>query len=260
MGTSKICHAFTSSIKAIFVVKHHTPIKASSCIVSCPCMENCPSGCQNCTTAFCSCRDYESNPDYITCSDQYELLYTRCLLGTVYSNYLKQHLFWHSDKTTHKGCPHQDIDCLAQCSRDYDENIENCPCRANCPTGCPCPGFQCSSTTTQITNTTTTQLTTTTTPGKPKTAVLILHSKPGNVPIITDFNGRDDRNFRFNYGEDTTVYMSCSVTFQNEFYVFGGGSTSTNKRQIRSCFIQRITELLQPILVVHNEPFFSYSR
>ena len=49
-----------------------------------------------------------------------------------------------------------------------------------------------------------------------------------NVPIITNAAGRQDTDFDFVFGEGTSVYYSCSVTWKNELYVFGG---FTKKRQ-----------------------------
>lgn len=41
-------------------------------------------------------------------------------------------------------CPIQDMDCIGQCNRQYDVDLENCPCKSNCPSGCPCAGaYKC---------------------------------------------------------------------------------------------------------------------
>ena len=51
------------------------------------------------------------------------------------------------------GCNH-DLDCVALCARLYDENVLKCPCNEGCPQGCPCPEFECSITTDEMTTTT----------------------------------------------------------------------------------------------------------
>jgi len=35
-------------------------------------------------------------------------------------------------------------DCLA-CNEAYKNDVDNCPCRKNCPAGCPCKSFDCDS-------------------------------------------------------------------------------------------------------------------
>ena len=38
-------------------------------------------------------------------------------------------------------------------------------------------------------------------------------------------------NFEFKINDDTEVYLSCSATLNGEVFVFGGTSTSNNKRK-----------------------------
>ena len=193
-----------------------------NCGHSCPCFEECPTGCDGCMTPFCSCHDYLSNPDYIACERQAEVGYNRCLIE----------------------CPTGDFLCIAACNREYESTLEDCPCQKNCPSGCPCPDYQC-------TDQTTTVETTTTAPSK-KTSVLVLSSKtkdsvPGgqNIPLIIDAHGRNDNNFLFRFDEDTAVVSgSCSLTYQNMLYIFGG--KGSNYRQISmliGCQLRRIGSL-----------------
>ena len=91
---------------------------------------------------------------------------------------------------------------------------QDCPCQENCPQGCPCANYECQQTTTS-------SLTTTSAPGS---SVLILNTYlSDNVPVITDANGRFDTDLAFELDANLTVYGSCSLTFKNEFYIFGGG-------------------------------------
>ena len=55
------------------------------------------------------------------------------------------------------------------------QNVDNCPCNEGCPNGCPCPVYQC-----------------------PSSSVLILHTydapnTQASVPILADLNGNVDR-------------------------------------------------------------------
>ena len=45
-------------------------------------------------------------------------------------------------------CEVGDEACFQNCAREYDKNLENCPCQEKCPTGCPCPDYQCPTRTT----------------------------------------------------------------------------------------------------------------
>ena len=56
------------------------------------------------------------------------------------------------------------------------QNVDNCPCNEGCPNGCPCPVYQC-----------------------PSSSVLILHTydapnTQASVPILADLNGNVNRN------------------------------------------------------------------
>ena len=74
-----------------------------------------------CMTEFCSCRDIDSNPNYVDCEDQFQQIYLVCI----------------------GNCAHGDFACLAVCNRDYESSVKDCPCQENCPNGCPCPSYTC---------------------------------------------------------------------------------------------------------------------
>ena len=122
--------------------------------------------CFDCPNAFCNCRNYEENFDYINCRNDYELVYKKCMYD----------------------CDHNDPVCYATCNREYDQNVENCPCRSNCPNGCPCPDYECSETTPEVsttssaTSTSTSTTTSTTTVMQSNTTVLVLSSYSGWQP------------------------------------------------------------------------------
>ena len=37
-----------------------------------------------------------------------------------------------------------------------------------------------------------------------------------------EFQGTLDKNVMFSFGDETTAFATCGVTFKNEHYVFGG--------------------------------------
>ena len=86
---------------------------------------------------------------------------------------------------------------------------------------------------------------TTTTAQSPRTDVLILNTYDTrlNVPVITNSSGREDRNFYFLLGENTQVYGSCSITWRNEHFVFGGSSEKKQISQIIGCELKRVGSL-----------------
>ena len=60
--------------------------------------------------------------------------------------------------------------------------------------------------------------------------MLILSTQEAaSVPVLTNAAGRDDKDFNFEIDEEAEVYGSCSLTWENELYVFGG---STKRTQI----------------------------
>ena len=117
-----------------------------SCLDACPCFANCPDGCKGCPNSVCQCADLENNLDYVECESQVDQRYAECIVE----------------------CDKTDSTCLTDCSREYADQIERCPCKSTCPDGCPCPEFECATTTVPVV---------TTTPStEAKSAVLILNS------------------------------------------------------------------------------------
>ena len=149
-------------------------------------------------------------------------------------------------------CPTGDFACNGNCFREYTSNLELCPCQSGCPHGCPCDVYQCpgtttssSTTTTTTTALTTTSITTTTTTKAPlqATEVLVLNTYSNNVPIITNAAGRQDTDFDFAFGEGTEVVCSCSMTWKNELYIFGGGREMRQISKLVGCQLTKVGEL-----------------
>ena len=98
---------------------------------------------------------------------------------------------------------------------------------------------------------TTTTTTTTTSASKPKTSILILNTQfekaVRNLPVvITDSNGKVEfagEDFDFEFGHQTEVDGSCSVTYRGDFYVFGGSYLDRQISKLEGCSLKRIGDL-----------------
>ena len=120
-------------------------------------------------------------------------------------------------------CSPGDVECIGVCLNRFNENIEVCPCQSKCPSGCPCAEYDCDS---------------------PRSEVLILSTRsPSNVPVMTNAAGDVDHDFYFTIDNDVDVYHSCSLTWQNEFYVYGGDITTTHVSKLNACRLERVGEL-----------------
>ena len=153
-----------------------------------------------------------------------------------------------------RDCSSGDLVCLSSCARDLDENLENCPCKSGCPSGCPCPNYECVDITTSLETTTAKDINQTSTtissmstsaPLKKKSTVLVLNTKePHNSPFLVDSKGRSDSNFYFLYGEATSAWESCSLLHKNKYYVFGGrGDQMRQISVLQGCELKRIGSL-----------------
>ena len=80
-------------------------------MADCPCMENCPNGCEDCPHELCPCAD-NGGEDYQTCADFFEAQFWLCA----------------------KNCDHDEA-CFSACNREYDKNLLKCPCQVGCPNG-----------------------------------------------------------------------------------------------------------------------------
>ena len=84
--------------------------------------------------------------------------------------------------------------------------------------------------TSSTTRSTTRSTTTTTTAVAQNKTILVLNSLNGWQPaLLVDSNGRQDQLGCFSHDETAEAKFACSVSWQNEFYIFGGLS---NRRQI----------------------------
>ena len=67
--------------------------------------------------------------------------------------------------------------------------------------------------------------------------------KAESVPVLTNAAGRDDKDFNFEIDEQAQVYKSCSLTWENELYVFGGNSLKNQISKVKSCRLEPIGKL-----------------
>merc|ERR1712241_1051206 len=73
-------------------------------------------------------------------------------------------------------------------------------------------------------------------------AVLVLKTRYENVPLVIDgFGNWREPNFYYSY--ETEVYSSCSVTFKNEMYVYGGFQEKRQVSTIIGCSLTRVASL-----------------
>ena len=99
-------------------------------------------------------------------------------------------------------------------------------------------------TTASTTISTTFSSTTSTTTEETLTSVLILSTAlRDNIPVILTTLGQADKSFDFSYASSAEVYKSCSVTFQNEYFVFGGYKQKRQISKIEGCQLKRIASL-----------------
>ena len=69
-------------------------------------------------------------------------------------------------------------------------------------------------------------------------AVLVLN---GNKALLV--NAKDQSNVTMTFDSGTEVYQSCSVTFRNRFYVFGGHNRKRRISEVTQCELKRIGKL-----------------
>ena len=118
-------------------------------------------------------------------------------------------------------CQESDAVCIASCARDYDASIKTCPCEEGCLDGCPCPTYQC--------------------PALKNKPILVLSTyAQESLPIIIN---QDTDNFYFEFEQRTEAYGSCSVTWQNKHFIFGGDKDKRQISQVNGCQLERVGTL-----------------
>ena len=74
--------------------------------------------------------------------------------------------------------------------------------------------------------------------------VLVLNSfEEYKAPLLVDAKGRNDPSVTMSVGENTEVFNSCSVTYRNRFYVFGGDRQKRQISEVAQCELRRIGTL-----------------
>ena len=107
-------------------------------------------------------------------------------------------------------------ECEVECQNKSKQDYANCPCQVNCPAGCPCPDYQCSNST--VSTTTATFVSTTTAPIVGKDVLVLVSDQQ---PMVISFDGYY-REALFESDSDTSTQYSCSVQYENVFYILGG--------------------------------------
>ena len=213
----------------------------SSCTYNCPCNLGCPSGCgDGCPHQLCQCRQPELDEHYIECKEHAQVHFDMCI----------------------DECDH-DILCDVVCELDYADELKDCPCQVNCPNGCPCPNYQCSTatttnsrtstsgmlysttsttvrTTTTASNRTTTEstgTTTSTTVRTTTTAVLHLSSFESNTSYVRN-SVNELLTSQIEYADGTEVFGSCSCLVAGQMMVFGGAQQPRQVSRLADCRLE----------------------
>ena len=117
-------------------------------------------------------------------------------------------------------CDTNDVSCIQSCNRSYVESLKQCPCHEQCIDGCPCPSYKCP---TVLGLNTWNQIYTT-------------------DPQLINTDG-DQLSVAFEYDKDTEVDGSCSVLFNNQFFVFGGKKLTYQISTVENCRLRKYGEL-----------------
>ena len=75
--------------------------------------------------------------------------------------------------------------------------------------------------------------------------VLILSTfRPASVPVLTNSAAHVDKDLNFEIDDKAQVFKSCSLTWQNELFVFGGDNEKkTQISKVTSCRLELIGQL-----------------
>lgn len=96
---------------------------------------------------------------------------------------------------------------------------------------------------TTLVNTTTNRTTALVAPSL-ATDVLVLNTRRVfNAPLVINSSGREDRDILFEFGEETEVAYSCSLTWKNEHYIFGGDARKTQISRLVKCQLMSVGHL-----------------
>ena len=76
-------------------------------------------------------------------------------------------------------------------------------------------------------------------------SVLVLNTfAPNNTALLVNVNTANASPLlSFALDTDTEVFASCSITFQNRFYVFGGATETRQVSQVAQCRLKQIGKL-----------------
>ena len=88
-----------------------------------------------------------TNPDYVQCQERIILLLKSVNNMKRINNYSWKAYYNIKYTECIVKCGEGDVECLSSCLREYDENLKTCPCQLGCPSGCPCPNYECPTTT-----------------------------------------------------------------------------------------------------------------
>ena len=77
--------------------------------------------------------------------------------------------------------------------------------------------------------------------------MLILNTySSNNVPILINAAGDVDSDLDFTIDSESEIYVSSSLTWKNDFHVFGSNSKKTQISKVTACRLEKIGELAFP--------------
>ena len=121
-------------------------------------------------------------------------------------------------------CDLDDTSCRSACNREYTDALSQCPCQENCPHGCPCSGFECPS-------------------WQNATSLLTLHWYDQSTEPLVIQTSDDYRRAAFDVPASAQIHYSCSLTWRNEMFIFGGEDQPRQINQIQGCGLERVGTL-----------------
>ena len=117
--------------------------------------------------------------------------------------------------------------------------MENCPCKANCPNGCPCPDYYCPA---RILAINTWRNQSSTKKSFDRDLKVKLMESPENKPMFFDYRG-NTKALDMRIDNDTEVQLSCSVVWEGNMYLYGGLQMTRQVSKVSDCYLSRIGNL-----------------
>ena len=165
-----------------------------------------------------ACENLESNEDFLLCREKADNSLFSCVAQC-----------------------QDDLECSSRCNREYAQKLEECPCKSGCPTGCPCPNYECHSSVLALN----------TWMREPWFLFIYffkkqksLSRKSNNPPTLLHPNGDfTTTDFNFTIPPLVDVELSCSLVWKDRMFIFGGSSRRRQILEIDNCILKPVGTL-----------------